>query len=75
MNGQTKKYNNYLNFIQTMCGPYTKGEIPQIAIDLRGLARYARSKGVNVSELSDSELQPFVLNATIQEMREAAIKA
>ena len=34
---------------------YTIDEIPKINIDYRGLIKYAKSKGLKVTDLSDSE--------------------
>ncbi len=67
MNGQMKNYS-------PMYGPYKRSEIPDIAIDLRGLVSYAKSKGVSVPELSDSEKQQFVLNATMDDLKRVTIR-
>ncbi len=72
MNGKTS-YSQYMNSLQHMCGPYTKNDIPKIQLDLRGIATFARAHNKPASELTDDELAPFVLNATVAELRAAKL--
>ena len=39
MNGQTR-YEQYLESLENMCGPYTKDDIPDIQLDIRGIGAY-----------------------------------
>ena len=73
MNGQMM-YNEYIEFTNNMVGPYTKENTPEIFLDLRGMVAYARANNKTVPELSDKELEPFVLNASVSELRKAKIK-
>lgn len=72
MNGRMK-YNEYIDSLQHMSGPYTKSTIPPISLDLRGMVSFAKSIGKTVPELSDDELSPFVLNATVQDLKQVKI--
>lgn len=68
MNGQMKSYRNYIESVKATPRPWLYEERPQIKMDLRGLVKYAHSKGTSVSELSDAEKQKFIINASINEV-------
>lgn len=57
MNGQMKKYKDSLNAMQ---GPVLLSQCPNIKLDLRGLMKYAKEKGVKVIDLSEEEKASFV---------------
>lgn len=57
MYGQMKKYKESL--INTP-EPIMPSQLPQIALDLRGMMEYAKSLGKKVVELTESEKQMFV---------------
>lgn len=57
MNGQMKKYRESL---ATMPDPILLSQCPQIKLDLRGLMKYAKSKGKKVVELTDEEKNSFI---------------
>lgn len=73
MNGQKKRYDAYLRSVNTMYGPYMRSDIPDIRMDLRGLTAYAKSVGKRVPDLTDEEVAPFVLGATMEELKEQSI--
>lgn len=72
MNGKTS-YNQYMDSLKHMCGPYTKDDIPKIQLDLKGIVEFAKAHNKPASELTDDELAPFVLNATVEELRAAKL--
>ncbi len=57
MNGQMK---NYKNSLSNMQGPILFSQCPNIKLDLRGLMRYAKEKGVKVVDLSEKEKASFI---------------
>ena len=63
----------YVEAVDTMSGPYTKSMIPDIKMDLRGMVLYAKSVGKSVPELTDKELEPFLLNCDIATFKEKRI--
>lgn len=60
MNGQMKRYKESL---KTMQGPILLSQCPDIKLDLRGLMKYAKEKGVKVIELSEAEKSRFIKNS------------
>lgn len=68
MNGQMKSFRP-----APLAGPYFKADIPNIRIDYKGLTTYARQKGVHVCDLSDKEIDPFILDSDITKVRQSAI--
>ena len=59
MNGQMKRYKESL---ANMSGPVLLSECKKIKMDLSGLMKYAKSKGVKVADLSDEEKARFVFD-------------
>ena len=57
MNGQMKRYRESL---ATMPDPILLSQCPQIKMDLRGLMKYAKSKGKKVVELTEEEKNLFI---------------
>ena len=56
MNGLRTGYEKYLKSIEAMKEP----EVPKAKLDMRGALAYAKSKGLRVSDLSESEKLIFV---------------
>ncbi len=66
MNGQ-KKYDNYIESLEGMCGPYSKSDIPEVQMDLRGMVAYAKQVGKTVPALPEKPIAPFLLNLSFDE--------
>lgn len=62
MNGQRKRYDfqAYCRQVKKMPGPVPAGELPKVKLDLRGVRKYAREKGVLISELTEEEKKQFI---------------
>lgn len=60
MNGQmlssNKRYNESLS---KMSAPVYASQLPKVKMNLAGLSRYARNKGVSVRELTEAERNQF----------------
>ena len=60
MNGQmlssNKRYNESLS---KMSAPVYASHLPKVKMNLAGLSRYARNKGVSVRELTEAERNQF----------------
>ncbi len=67
MNGQMKKYKDSLS---TMQGPILLSQCPDIKLDLRGLMKYAKKKGVKVIDLSEDEKASFVKRQKIKLLKD-----
>lgn len=50
-------------------GPIPIELIPDIKMDLRGLVKYANSVGKTVPDLSDDEVNPFIRDSTMEDVR------
>lgn len=65
MSGQTMSYSTYSirkyreSLLETP-EPVPFDQLPNIKMDLAGLSRYARNKGVSVAELSEEEKNRFI---------------
>lgn len=59
MNGQMKKYKYSLTNMQ---GPTLLSQCPNVKLDLRGLMKYAKERGVRVIDLTESEKEAFIKN-------------
>lgn len=57
MNGQMKKYKESL---QKTPGPVSLNSLPPVKLDLRGIMKYARQKGVQPFDLSPEEKKAFI---------------
>lgn len=60
LSGQRMNYNKYYDFIKTMDPPVMPSELPKVKIRLRDMAKYARDKGVKVSDLTEEEKNMFI---------------
>ena len=56
MNGQTMNYNRYLESLKNT----PDVDVPRVKMDLQALVRYAREKGLRVSQLSGEEQRSFI---------------
>lgn len=74
MNGQMTRHESYLQSLKNLCGPYKTSEIPNVKMNLRGLVKYAKSKNKQVPELSDEEINQFIIDSSMEEVRRIRIK-
>lgn len=61
MSGQTMNYNKYYKSLEKMPEPIMPKDLPKAKMDINGLVDYARSKGKRVSELTEEELNRFII--------------
>ena len=73
MNGLMTRHDEYIESLQNMSGPYSPSEIPKIKMNLRELVKYAKSVNKKVPELSDEEVNRFIQNATMEDVRRVRI--
>ena len=60
MNGQMQNSNRrYMESLRNMSAPVPFSQLPKVKMDLCGLSRYAREKGVTVRELTEEEKNRF----------------
>lgn len=60
MNGQMLNSKRYAESLARMSQPIMPSQLPKIKMDLAGLSRYAREKGVSLCELTEQEKSMFV---------------
>lgn len=60
MNGQMLNSKRYAESLARMSQPIMPSQLPKIKMDLAGLSRYAREKGVSLCELTEQEKSRFV---------------
>lgn len=60
MNGQMLNSKRYAESLARMPQPIMPSQLPKIKMDLAGLSRYAREKGVSLCELTEQEKSMFV---------------
>ena len=58
MNGQMKKYKESLGRTPGFIMP---GQIPKVKLDMRGLVKYAKEKGVAPIDLTQEEKERFMM--------------
>ncbi len=58
MNGQMKKYKE--SFSRTP-GPIMPSQIPKVKLDMRGLVKYAKERGVAPVDLTQEEKERFMM--------------
>ena len=68
MNGHMKIYKDSLSSMQ---GPILLSQCPDIKLDLRGLIKYAKKKGVKVIDLTEGEKASFVKKQKIKLFKDA----
>ncbi len=60
MNGQKlSSKQRYEESLRTMTAPVFASQLPKVKMDLAGLSRYARDKGVSVRDLTETEKNQF----------------
>ena len=60
MNGQRMNYSKYYKQLKTMDEPVLPSQLPKVKVDLGAISKYAKKKGVHVSELTESEKSSFL---------------
>lgn len=60
MNGQMLSSKKYETSLKHMMEPVLPSQLPKIKMDLAGLSRYAKEKGIPLSEVSNEEKRRFV---------------
>lgn len=61
MSGQMLNYNKrYENSLKKTQPPIMPSQLPKVKMDLAGLSRYAKNKGVNISNLAEDEIRRFI---------------
>ena len=69
MNGQMPSFKRYEKSLEKMMQPIMPSQLPKVKMDLAGLSRYAKKKGVSLFELSEDERKRF-LQRIKKEVRE-----
>jgi hypothetical protein len=46
--------------LKDMMGPVLPSQLPKIKMDLAGLSRYAKEKGISLSQLTEEEKRRFI---------------
>ena len=60
MNGQMLSSNKrYEESLKKMSAPVYASQLPKVKMNLAGLSRYARNKGMSVRDLSEAEKNQF----------------
>lgn len=60
MNGQMLSSNErYKESLRKISAPVYASQLPKVKMNLAGLSRYARNKGVSVRELTEAERNQF----------------
>lgn len=60
MIGQMPSYNLYLESLKRTPPPILPSQLPKVKMDLAGLSRYAKEKGVSLYELTEQERNKFL---------------
>lgn len=63
MSGLMMNYKKYYEQVRNMSEPIPPSQLPQVKVDLSALSKYAREKGIPVSQLSDEEKALFISKA------------
>ncbi len=75
MNGQMLNSNRrYEESLNQMSAPVSASQLPKVKMNLAGLSRYARDKGVSVRDLTEKEKNQFgVFSMDLESMQESPI--
>lgn len=60
MIGQMPNCNLYVESLKRTAPPILPSQLPKIKMDLAGLSRYAKEKGVSLYDLTEQEKQQFI---------------
>lgn len=60
MNGQMLNYRRYKESLSHTPQPVLPGQLPDVKMDLAGLSRYAKQKGVSLYDLTEQEKRNFI---------------
>ena len=58
MNGQMKKYKESLSRTP---GPIMPSQIPKVKLDMRGMVKYAKERGIAPIDLTQEDKERFIL--------------
>ncbi len=62
MSGQMRKFNfdAYNKQVENMPEPILGSQLPKVKLNLNGIREYAKSKGVTIASLSETEKKMFM---------------
>ena len=60
MNGQMQNSKRYAESLLKMQKPVLPSQLPKVKMNLAGLSRYAKEKGVSLYELTEQEISRFI---------------
>ncbi|MDO4555951.1 MAG: hypothetical protein Q4B70_12500 [Lachnospiraceae bacterium] len=60
MNGQMLNSKRYEMSLKRITSPVMPSKLPKVKMDLAGLSRYAKQKGVSLYELTEEERSRFI---------------
>ena len=60
MNGQMLNSKRYAESLKHMSSPVLPSQLPKVKMNLAGLSRYAKEKGVTLYELTEQEKRRFI---------------
>lgn len=61
MNGRMLNSKKYEKSLRRMSQPVLPSQLPNVKMDLAGLSRYAKEKGVSLYELTEEEKNKFIV--------------
>lgn len=60
MNGRMQNSKRYETSLKNMPKPVQPSQLPKVKMDLAGLSRYAKKKGVSLSQLTEEEKRRYL---------------
>lgn len=60
MNGQMLSSKRYEMSLKHMAEPILPSQLPKIKMNLAGLSRYAKEKGISLYDLTEDEKEKFI---------------
>ena len=60
MNGWMQNSKRYETFLKNMPKPVQPSQLSKVKMDLAGLSRYAKKKGVSLSQLTEEEKRRYL---------------